>query len=433
MYDSKGYRKDSMDRFGDDLTELILQYLTFEDKVRLECVSKQWRRLVFNKQFVIEFNIFSSKNNLRRLVRYVHYLGIQFIIDNYEKMFKKQELESLLIKCPNITKVIIRLENITNNELSLFGQYCPRLKSLHFAINSEEDLQFGRQYGHKLEELYLFGSYEQRQFLELCPNVKNVWISEFFLLVTSDKELLPKLEYFVPNISIAFRTDELKILSDKYSQTMKSLNLYRCESTSNEMKIYFDSISRFENLQSLKLRIDSMEITQPLDDCLSLIGQKCNKLLKLDLEVDDYVPISDQFFDTFSEFKAIKSLRIYFTENFTEVKGSIESLKHCKQLKHLYFDRLQLTEDFFININIFLPKLQFIRFSTRIEFCDSFIDSFNSMKDLQKIDLHFYHLSSPIKSYTKYWYFGKCLTEVMLSPNGMNVKQINDNCGLITI
>ena len=32
-----------MDRFGDDLTELILQYLTFEDKVRLECVSKQWR------------------------------------------------------------------------------------------------------------------------------------------------------------------------------------------------------------------------------------------------------------------------------------------------------------------------------------------------------------------------------------------------------
>ena len=37
--------KDSMDRFGDHLTEEVLQYLTFEDKVRLECVSKQWRRL----------------------------------------------------------------------------------------------------------------------------------------------------------------------------------------------------------------------------------------------------------------------------------------------------------------------------------------------------------------------------------------------------
>ena len=49
----KVYAKNSFDRLGDDLTELILQYLTFEDKVRLECVSKQWRRLIYNKQSVI--------------------------------------------------------------------------------------------------------------------------------------------------------------------------------------------------------------------------------------------------------------------------------------------------------------------------------------------------------------------------------------------
>ena len=49
----KVYAKNSFDRLGDDLTELILQYLTFEDTVRLECVSKQWRRLIYNKQSVI--------------------------------------------------------------------------------------------------------------------------------------------------------------------------------------------------------------------------------------------------------------------------------------------------------------------------------------------------------------------------------------------
>ena len=53
------YPKNCFDRFGDDLTELIVSYLWFEDKVRLECVSKQWRRLVFNKQF--ELNI-TAKN-----------------------------------------------------------------------------------------------------------------------------------------------------------------------------------------------------------------------------------------------------------------------------------------------------------------------------------------------------------------------------------
>ena len=40
---------------GDDLTEEVLQYLTFSDKVRLECVSKQWQRCVFEKSFVIEY------------------------------------------------------------------------------------------------------------------------------------------------------------------------------------------------------------------------------------------------------------------------------------------------------------------------------------------------------------------------------------------
>ena len=41
------YEKDSMDRLADDLTEEVLQYLTFSDKVRLECVSKQWMRCVY--------------------------------------------------------------------------------------------------------------------------------------------------------------------------------------------------------------------------------------------------------------------------------------------------------------------------------------------------------------------------------------------------
>ena len=50
----KVYAKNSFDRFGDDLNALILSYLTFEDKIRLECVSKQWQRCVYQRQFVIE-------------------------------------------------------------------------------------------------------------------------------------------------------------------------------------------------------------------------------------------------------------------------------------------------------------------------------------------------------------------------------------------
>ena len=51
------------------------------------------------------------------------------------------------------------------------------------------------------------------------------------------------------------------------------------------------------------------------------------------------------------------------------------------------------------------------------------------MKNIQKVRLEFN--SDFLKIPNNIWYFGKSLIEVMLSPNGMNVKHINDNCGLI--
>ena len=46
------YRRDSFDdRFCDDFCEDILQYLSLEDKFRLELVSKQFQRIVFQRQY----------------------------------------------------------------------------------------------------------------------------------------------------------------------------------------------------------------------------------------------------------------------------------------------------------------------------------------------------------------------------------------------
>ena len=53
------------------------------------------------------------------------------------------------------------------------------------------------------------------------------------------------------------------------------------------------------------------------------------------------------------------------------------------------------------------------------------------MKSIQKV-IYFVYCLPENNYYTKYWYFGKCLTEVMLSPNGKHVIRVNDNCGLIT-
>ena len=59
------YRRDSFDdRFCDDLCEEILQYLSLEDKLRLECVSKQFQRTIFQRQYELYVHMNFSKNSI---------------------------------------------------------------------------------------------------------------------------------------------------------------------------------------------------------------------------------------------------------------------------------------------------------------------------------------------------------------------------------
>ena len=419
MCNTNGYLKNSMDRFGDDLTEQVLQYLTFEDKIRLECVSKQWRRLVYLKHFNID-------------IEYIQ-LNILNYLDDNKRQSVGQHLESLLKKCPNIRRVDIDLDVLDKSEvLSLIGQYCPRVKSLTYYpdYNDENVLLFFQSYGHRLEELNLFGDNEHfEQIFRLCPNLKSVRLTDNFDHFPKDNEFLAKLEHS-SNIHIhSGDICNMVILSSKYSQTMKSIDISLNHMTADELKTCFDCISRFENLKELTLNLFTTKVEEPID-CLSLIGQKCNKLL--DLKFITRFAITDRFFASFSEFKAVKKLKIELLNNElnSNLILSVECFKHCKQLNELDINYPELKEDFFINIASLLPKLKTLRIKSRYQFSKSFIDSFQTMKNIQLISFSVTDGYNKV-IYTKYWYFGKSVSEVMLSPNGMNVKLINDNCGLI--
>jgi hypothetical protein len=57
------YRR-SFHRFCDDLCGEILIFLPINDKIRLECVSKQFQRCLIRKQTILETsdNVFSRNN-----------------------------------------------------------------------------------------------------------------------------------------------------------------------------------------------------------------------------------------------------------------------------------------------------------------------------------------------------------------------------------
>ena len=286
------------------MCEEILQYLTFEDKVRLECVSKQWRRLVFNKQFDIEINsnqLHRSKTSLK-----IFQLTIQ----------------SVLKKCPNIINVKINLKQMSSQLLSLIVHYCHRIKSLTYCSYIERNdinvLSFFRIFGHKLEELIISDGYETtiEEILKFCPNLKKLTIPYDLILFNENKEFLPKLQEISSGNGCAVlsteNVDKMKIWVNKYSKTLKILKVNLCNVSVEELKTCIECITRFENLTQLKLQIEFIytEPEETIDECLLLIGQKCKKLLKLDLNINYSVSISEQFFDIFTEFKGIEVLTI---------------------------------------------------------------------------------------------------------------------------
>ena len=185
MKSLRHYPKDSMDRFGDDLTELILSYLPFSAKVRLDSVSKQWRRLIYNKQFVLELNSSEEPtarpNSLNRLIGDKTSIGVHMLSD-----IKLPALESVLKKCPNLRAVRIRF--ITDGrELSVIGQYCSRLRELvctPIGVDRQVLMDFSRKYGNRMNKMTMYNICDQlccwkltetvHSLLMLCVNITKI-------------------------------------------------------------------------------------------------------------------------------------------------------------------------------------------------------------------------------------------------------------------
>ena len=148
------YRRDSFgDRFCDDLCEVIVQYLSLEDKLSLQCVSKQFQRTVFERQYELyvhmnftEGDKFYLKNKYFRNRR-----------DNYF-FFKNQSLDSfkaLLKKCPNVTSIKLEdysyYSDIINQVFPVIIENCNNLSEVIAMdyLNNSNFKEFHRKFGPK--------------------------------------------------------------------------------------------------------------------------------------------------------------------------------------------------------------------------------------------------------------------------------------------
>ena len=222
--------------------------------------------------------------------------------------------------------------------------------------------------------------------------------------------------------------ENIEIFGEKYSQTLKTFDatIILMTNASEKFTAYVNCICRFVNLKSLRLYISDINSLDPIDQSLSLIGQNCNKLVELYLTVTEDVPISGRFFNVFTHFRAIKKLKFKLLNRRKVLSGSVECFKHCKQIKNLDINYHNLTEEFFTNFQLFIPKLQFLNITTEKQFSESFINSFLPMKSIQRVvlllkDANYKTIDEQV------WEFGKCLSQVMSTSMGSDVKRMTHN------
>jgi hypothetical protein len=393
---NKKYSKQSFDRFGDDLCQLLLTYLSISDKMRFECISKQWQRFIFNKQFKLIISVGEGNDTISKLL---------FSSKKFKHLFnlKKDSFEILLKKLKSINEIVIDnyciidgqiLQYIYDNCLHLQRFVCTSIKIENF---SERHLrEFSAKCGQKLKFIQFDGinEIEMRTILRLSPNMRFVniknnnfikQIDSLFIDSTTKQLLSPKLD----SICIScYCVDDLMAFADKYSQQIKKIEIKFMSNylIANVINNALKQISRFVNLETLYLLIYNHQkgYIYPIDLGLQMIAKKCTKLKHFICEMTKNL-VSGQLFEVFSNFRSLETCKISTTDEHESDYGSIVCLKYCSNLTHLTLYLQYLSDKHLKDIDLYLPKLKSFKLNTSNGFITD--QTFHCLAKLQKLSV----------------------------------------------
>jgi hypothetical protein len=389
-------KRDSFDhRICNDLCGVLLSYLTFEEKLYFESVSKLFKISIFDKQNSIKLitgtNDFGRKgNNSLKL--------IQRCGKNKAKTNLKA-FETILKKCKFINKIDFNCcYHIVNNEktLLLINKYCENLKVIKFdfiGISDETLTQFGLKFGQNLRSLVVLPIIEikdlkfetEKVLFRFCPNIKSIDETEIDSLIVGNKTLLKSLTKVVGTYD--YRS--LENLADHYKNTVKILNVVSEEEFDYVKSV--QQISRLNNLENLRIELESNPNQDLFIDGIKNIAMNCTKLTSF--ELSSYVTETEFAFNLFNAFKyfsQLKRLSLYLIEDFDheEYKEiSVETLKNCQNLTYLSLHYPKVSDNTFKKIDLYLPKLKYIQLYTEnnIEITNETMKSLSKLKDLKFI------------------------------------------------
>ncbi|CAG2108403.1 unnamed protein product [Medioppia subpectinata] len=341
------YAKDSLDRFGDDLCELLLSYLSLEDRFRFECLSKQFQRAVFTSVV----NITLSDGFIQRLV-------------TNAKTIDTQLLATIAIKCPNI--VIIDCRGMHSfvadipKALKTFRDNCLHLREIYCNLRQNSG-QTMATIGPLVTRINVIGSYSDTQSLTHCHRLSHLSASSLSQVFDTSGQLMTKN---LNTFEIQFNSDDdYHRLSAFVAQneSLKCLDVMCVLRVSEETLTALSAqLSRFTQLRQLSLALNITGAQTSLTDTLRTIGVNCKQLQRLSLQLShtDSHGFNRKTLDSLRFCHRLKRLRLTICVDIDE--KLLEPLRHCKRLTHLELYISEMTANVLKDLHIKCPRLQYL-------------------------------------------------------------------------
>ena len=341
---SEKYSKSTFNRFGDDLSQLILSHLPFEDRIRKEFVCKQFSQLVYAKQYTFEINEILFKK-----LQKTDNLGHMTIDLRKYKVFVKKltNLKTLDIEYdPNWCEFskFVNLIDITLKQ-------CKRLDEIYVAfslITHSQANEFFKKFGPKIKILR-FG------FIKQLFEGKNIC-------------LVKGLTTF----SFIFNNFEVQEYFTKFVEIYKSKLQCLCVAVPKNieltsMKFLFKQITLLKNLTKLVILFLKNPETQyqqqhqhQIPILLNEIGEKCSSINELKIRFLSKFSNTENLFKSIGKFKNLTKLHIALFIDDDYEMNLMQYLVNCKNLREFILMSIGILykDDFFFEIHKKLPKIQ---------------------------------------------------------------------------
>ena len=409
------------ERICDDLCEQLLRYLSFEDRFRLESVSKQFQRTIFNQQLILDLDNNKLSFNINKLPKLINHLTMPSNLRSFanldaledEELFaiNCRKLEFVLKKSTNIREINIGhktghkrdiclqnidevLQTITTfgNNLRSIGLRCDSLQ-----LKTQTIVSFVAKFGLKLRSIEFPDKYNTmyrfcRSLMKMCPNLLALNGIRFKHLI-EENEILAKSVIKLKNFSIG-STDQksFEMFVKHFSSKVIELSIDFIPENSEEEFELINSLSQFKCLQILEItsKLYFRDTSNHLVRCLQSIATNCQNIkhLKFDVYIRDSMN-GKSFANCFEGFKSLRHLDFVCLglDLSNDQKFCLRSLKNCRHLSHLKLDVTQLDEQFYEELDVIVPNLAELDLQIRCDITDKAIESIARLKRLKNLKI----------------------------------------------